>query len=217
MIEPEDIDAAPIICRETVAAGAPWGRQIRRGDILEIIDTHGQQAVDFLCFDAADPRDRYSATNTIKVQRLPYIGLGTILYSDRGNVLFTVVADSLGRHDTIYGCCSDANNRLRYGAPPGPNCYDNFRRILGQYGLDDTAIVANINFFMQVPIAGDRPVEVAADASPPGSRVALLAGRDVLAVLSNCPQMHNPCNGFNPTPIEIIIRRFEPGLMASNR
>ena len=192
---------------EVVPAGSPWGRVIRQGEVLEITDLHGQQAVDFLCFDASDPRDRYSATNTIKVQRRPFIGQGTILYSDRGEALFTVIDDTLGGHDTLYGCCSNANNRLRYGVPPGPNCYDNFRLILANFGLDESAIVANINFFMRVPIAGDQPVEVAADASPPGSRVMLRAERDALAVLSNCPQMHNPCNGYDPTPIKVVVRR----------
>lgn len=191
--------------QQTVPAGQPWGRIIRRGEVLDIIDLHGRQAVDFLCFDANDPRDRYSATNTIKVQESPFIDRGTILYSDRGEALFTVIADTLGRHDTLYGCCSNANNRLRYGAPPGPNCYDNFRAILAIFGLDESAIVANINFFMQVPIAGDQPVEVAADVSGPGSMVSLRAERDVLAVLSNCPQMHNPCNGYNPTAIGVVI------------
>jgi uncharacterized protein len=191
---------------EIVAAGRPWGRVIARGQSLQIIDLAGQQAVDFLCYDAADPGDRYSATNTIKVQKRPYIGLGSILYSDRGAALFTVVADTLGEHDTLYGCCSNANNRLRYGARPGPNCYDNFAEILRDFGLGESAIVANINFFMQVPLAGQGPVEVAADVSPPGGHVTLRAERDTLAVLSNCPQMHNPCNGYNPTPIRVIIR-----------
>lgn len=203
-------DGGSIVHRETVAAGQPWGRIIRRGEVLEIMDLAGQQAVDFLCFDADNPRDRYCASNTIKVQKRPFIGLGSVLYSDRGEPLFTVVADTLGNHDTLYGCCSNANNRLRYGAPPGPNCYDNFRAALGAFGLDESSIVANINFFMRVPVAGDRPVEVEADASPAGSRVALRAERNVLAVLSNCPQMHNPCNGYDPTPIGVVVHRSDP-------
>ena len=136
-----------ILYDEVVAPGRPWGRIVEAGHVLSIVDLQGQQAVDFLCYDAVDPGDRYSATNTIKVQKSPYIGLGTILYSDRGKPLFTVVADTLGKHDTLYGCCSDANNRLRYGAPPGPNCYSNFREVLGRFGLGESAIVANINFF----------------------------------------------------------------------
>ena len=145
--------------------------------------------------------------NTIKVQGNVYIQNGTVLYSDRGSALFTVVADTCGRHDTIYGCCSEANNFLRYGVRGTPSCYANFREILACFDLDERAIVGNINFFMQVPILPDGVAGVAADVSPPGSFVELRAEREVLAVLSNCPQMHNPCNGYNPTPIRAMIYR----------
>ena len=104
-----------VVLDETVPAGKPWGHAVRQGEILRLVDLEGQQAVDFLCFDAADPTDRYSTTNTIKVQGNIYIGNGTVLYSDRGAALFTIIADTCGRHDTIYGCCSEANNFLRYG------------------------------------------------------------------------------------------------------
>ena len=190
-----------------VPAGRPWGHLVRRGEILRLIDLEGQQAVDFLCFDAAEPADRYSAMNTIKVQGNIYVGGGTVLYSDRGAALFTVIEDTCGRHDTIYGCCSEANNYLRYGVRDTSSCYANFREILAQFGLDEQSIVANVNFFMSVPVLPDGGAGVADGVSPPGSLVELRAERDVLAVLSNCPQMHNPCNGYNPTPIRATIRR----------
>ena len=196
-----------VVVDQTVPAGRPWGRVVRRGEILRLVDLEGQQAVDFLCFDAADPADRYNATNTIKVQGNIYIGNGSVLYSDRGAALFTVVADTCGRHDTIYGCCSEANNFLRYGVRATPSCYANFREILARFGLDERAIVANVNFFMSVPVLPDGSAGIADGVSPPGSHVELRAERDVLAVLSNCPQMHNPCNGYRPTPIEAMVYR----------
>ncbi len=196
-----------VILDEIVPAKRPWGRLIRKGEVLRIIDLEGQQAVDFLCYDAADPSDRYSSMNTIKVQGHIYVGKGTVLYSDAGAALFTVIEDTLGRHDTIYGCCSAANNLLRYGVPGEHSCYANFQEILAQFGLGKEAIVSNVNFFMQVPVEDGGKAAIAADISPPGSFVELRADRDVLAVLSNCPQMHNPCNGYNPTPIRVIIRQ----------
>ena len=205
--EPMSAPPGSVAHDEIVAAGRPWGRLIARGQTLRIIDLHGQQAVDFLCFDAANPADRYSAANTLKVRQSAYIEPGIVLYSDAGHALFTLTADTMGRHDTIYGCCSNANNRLRYGAGPGPNCYDNFREILATFGLGDSAIVSNINFFMQVPIGPDGRIAVASGVSAPGNYVDLRAERDVLAVLSNCPQIHNPCNGFDPTPVRVIITR----------
>jgi hypothetical protein len=116
-----------------------------------------------------------------------------------------LVADSCGRHDTIYGCCSAANNRLRYGEEGPGSCYANFTEILGRFGLDRAAIVANVNFFMNVPVEGDGRLAIVDGISVPGSFVELRAARDVLAVLSNCPQVLNPCNGFNPSPIRVAV------------
>lgn len=197
--------SALVVADEIVAARRPWARVLRKGETLRLVDVDGQQAVDFLCFDADDPSDRYSATNTIKVRGNVYIGPGSVLYSDRGHPLLVVTTDTIGRHDTVYGCCSRPNNLLRYGKPGDGNCYDNFREALSWFGLDERSIVPNINFFMSVPINADGSAGVAADASPPGSMVELRAERDVLAVLSNCPQMLNPCNGFNPTPIRATV------------
>jgi uncharacterized protein len=194
-----------VVLDEIVPAGKPWGHAVRQGEILRLVDLEGQQAVDFLCFDAADPSDRYNATNTIKVQRNIYIGNDTVLYSDRGAKLFTIMADTCGRHDTIYGCCSEANNFLRYGVHDTPSCYANFREILARFKLDERSIVGNVNFFMSVPVLPDGSARVADGVSQPGSYVELRAERDVLAVLSNCPQLHNPCNGYNPTPIQAVI------------
>ena len=196
-----------IISDEVVPPGRPWGRVISKGEILRIIDLEGQQAVDFLCYDAADPTDRYSSMNTIKVQGNIFVQKGTILYSDLGNALFTVIADTCGRHDTLAGCCSEANNFLRYGVRNTPNCFANFLEILGKFGLGRNEIVSNINFFMHVPVESDGKMAIVDGLSRPGHFVELRAERDVLAVLSNCPQMHNPCNAYNPTPIGCIVRR----------
>lgn len=190
----------------TVPARAPWSRVVEAGQTLRIVDLYGQQAVDFLCFNAKDPADRYSSMNTIKVQGNLYVGLGTVLYSDRGVSLLTVTADTLGRHDTVYGCCSNENNKLRYGVTTTESCYSNFSGELEKHRLDRCAIVGNVNFFMQVPVMADGGAGVAADVSPPGSYVDLRAETDTLVVISNCPQMHNPCNGYNPTPIRVIVR-----------
>ncbi len=199
-----DPTAAPVL-DEIVAARQPWGGRVHKGQVLRITDLEGQQAVDFLCYDAADPAERYSATNTIKVQGRIFIEQGTVLYSDTGRALMTVVADTVGRHDTIYGCCSNPNNLLRYGVHTAESCYSNFETILARFGLDRSAIVSNVNFFMCVPVEPDGRAGVATSELQPGSYVELRAEREVIAVLSNCPQMHNPCNGYNPTPIRVTI------------
>ena len=192
---------------EIVPARQGWAHRVARGDTLVITDLEGQQAVDFLCFDADDPGDRYSATNTVKVQGNVYLGLGSVLYADSGRTLMTVIEDTIGRHDTIYGCCSIPNNRLRYGVETTESCYSNFETVLAPFGLGREAIVANVNWFMSVPILEGGSAGVAEATLQPGSKVALRADNDVLAALSNCPQMHNPCNGYNPTPIRVQVFR----------
>jgi len=188
-----------------IDAKQPWSGLVKRGQVLTIKDTHGQQAVDFLCYDADNTSDRYSATNTVKVQGNVYVGNGTVLYADSGKPLLTVIEDTVGRHDTIYGCCSNPNNKLRYDVETTESCYTNFTQELQKHGMDVTSIVPNVNWFMSVPVLGDGSAGVAEAALKPGSYVKLRAECNVLAVLSNCPQMHNPCNGFKPTPIEVWI------------
>ena len=188
-----------------VDAKQPWSGLVKRGQVLTIKDTHGQQAVDFLCYDADNTADRYSATNTVKVQGNVYVGNGTVLYADSGKPLLTVIEDTVGRHDTIYGCCSNPNNKLRYDVETTESCYTNFTQELQKHGMDVTSIVPNVNWFMSVPVLGDGSAGVAEAALKPGSFVKLRAECNVLAVLSNCPQMHNPCNGYDPTPIEVWI------------
>ena len=195
------------IHEEIVPAKHPWSGVIAAGDVLVLTDLEGQQAVDFLCYDAKNPADRYSATNTVKVQANVYVGLNTVLYADSGKPLMTVIEDTVGRHDTIYGCCSNPNNWLRYGIETTESCYSNFQKALAKRGLGDEAIVPNINWFMSVPVLEDGSARVANTELRPMNHVMLRAEMDVLAVLSNCPQIHNPCNGYNPTPIKVTVRR----------
>jgi hypothetical protein len=136
-----------------------------------------------------------------------FVDKGTVLYSDLGNALFTVIEDTCGHHDTIYGCCSEPNNFLRYGIRGTHSCFANFAEILVQFGLDRSYVVSNVNFFMSVPMAADRVAVNVDGHSKAGNHVDLRAERDVLAVLSNCPQMLNPCNAYNLTPIRAIIWR----------
>ena len=190
---------------EVVPEKSSWSGIVKKGQRLKIIDLEGQQAVDFLCYNNHDRSDRYSATNTVKVQGNVYVGLGSILYSDSGTPLLEVVEDTIGRHDTVYGCCSNPNNMLRYGVETTESCYTNFEAELAKLGMGKEAIVPNVNWFMSVPVLEDGSAGVDNVVQQPNSYVTLLAKTDALAVLSNCPQMHNPCNGYNPTKVKVEI------------
>ena len=189
-----------------IAARGSWSRRIERGGTLRIIDLEGCQAVDFLCYNADDPDDRYAAADTMKINETGiFLTSGTVLYSVGVTPLFTITADTCGKHDTIGGCCSNDLNAFRYGAAAGPNCRDNFLSELAKYGMGEKDMAANINFFMFVPVSADGEMDMGPSISKPGDYVDLRAEADVLAVLSNCPQINNSVNDYNPTPIQIVV------------
>ncbi|MEI6202310.1 MAG: DUF1989 domain-containing protein [Enhydrobacter sp.] len=190
---------------EIVPAGAPWTSIVRQGQVLRITDLEGQQAVDFLCYNAANPEERYHAPNTVKAAGSIFLTTGHTLYSDVARPMFVIVEDQFGGHDTIGGCCSAPSNQMLYGVANCPGCRENFLTGLGRHGLGRRDIVPNVNFFMRVPVTADGSAAVALGVSPPGCQVALRAEMDALAVISNCPQINNPCNNFNPTPIRVQI------------
>jgi urea carboxylase-associated protein 1 len=195
-----------IIENRIVPPNEHWGRVLRQGQRLRIVDLEGKQAVDFLCYNVEDPSERYNAADTMKYAGTIFLTSGHGIYSDMGRPLFTIVEDTCGRHDTIGGCCSAESNQLRYGVKDTPSCRQNFLRALAPFGLGKKDIVANLNWFMNVPVGADGVMGIVDGLSRPGDYVELRAEMDVLAVLSNCPQTHNPCNGFNPTPIRVIVR-----------
>jgi urea carboxylase-associated protein 1 len=190
----------------TIPAGGHWGRVLRPGQVLRIVDLEGRQAVDFLCYNAGDPGERYSAADTMKYAGTIFLTTGHGIYSDMGRRLLTIVEDTCGRHDTIGGCCSAESNELRYGVKDSPSCRQNFLRALEPFGLGKKDIVANLNWFMNVPVGPDGAMAIVDGLSKPGDHVDLRSEMDVLAVISNCPQTRNPCNGFQPTPIRVIVR-----------
>lgn len=197
-----------IVEDRVLPAGADWSATLEPGRVLRIVDLEGRQAVDFLCYDADDPADRYNAADTMKYAKNIYLTTGHGIYTTRARKLFTIVADTAGGHDTIGGCCSAASNRFRYGVENTPNCYDNFLRALARHGMGAHDIVANINFFMNVPVQADGTMGIVDGKSKVGDYVELRVEHRALAIISNCPQTHNPCNGFNPTPIRVVV--YEP-------
>ena len=190
-----------------IPAERAWSHVIKSGQTLRIIDSEGQQAVDALLYCTNHLEERYSAQDTLRTQGSAYIGLGTRLVSNRGRVMAKVTADSCGRHDTSAGCCSCESNAVRFGEATKYQhaCRENFILELARYGLGKRDIPANLNFFMNVPIDPSGNFTVVDGISAPGNYVDITMETDVLFVISNCPQVNNPCNGFIPTPIKVMI------------
>lgn len=198
-----------VVTDRVLAPGESWAKVVNVGEMVRVVDLEGKQAVDFLCYNAQDPSERYSAADTMKYAGTIFLTKGHGIYSDMGRALFNIVEDTCGRHDTIGGCCSAESNLLRYGVNDTPNCRDGFLRALEEFGLGKKDIVANLNFFMNVPVEPNGGMALAEGFSRPGDFVDLRAEMDVLAVVSNCPQTRNPVNAFNPTPIRLVV--WEPG------
>jgi urea carboxylase-associated protein 1 len=192
----------------TVPPRAPWSSVVRAGERLTITDLGGNQAVDCLIYDARDTAVRYSAQDTVHAQGGVFLTTGTVLLSNEHTPLVTVVEDTCGRHDTLGGACSKESNTLRYGQHTWSQhaCVENFLAEGLRHGLGKRDLVSNVNWFMNVPVEADGTLGIVDGISAPGLRVTLRAETDVLVLLSNCPQINNPCNGFDPTPVRITIQ-----------
>lgn len=196
-----------ILHDEVVPARAPWRHRVDAGQTLRIVDLQGNQAVDFLLYAAADDAERYSAQDTIAAQANIFLRTGSTLLSNDGRAMMTIAATSVEYHDTIGGACSCESNGLRYGhhTKAQHSCVDNFLEANLRDGRGKRDMVSNINFFMNVPVEPDGVLGIVDGISAPGLTVDLRADMDVIVVVSNCPQINNPCNGFDPTPVRMIV------------
>ncbi len=210
MIKVSELDVKNAVHKEVVPAGDYWMHKLRHGQTLRILDLEGNQAADTLFYSAKDPSERYSAMDTIREQGNVYLTAGTKLLSNRGNVMLEITADTCGRHDTLGGACATESNTVRYALEKRcmHACRDSYLLAVAQnekFGMTKRDITHNINFFMNVPVTADGGLTFADGISAPGKYVEMKAAMDVIVLISNCPQLNNPCNGYNPTPIEVII------------
>ena len=196
-----------VIHDEIVAARAPWSLVVAKGHTLRIVDLEGNQAVDCILYNAHDTDERYSSCETIVEQGNLFLNVGTRLYSNEGNVMMVLTADTCGNHDTSGGACSQESNTLRYGHHTKHQhaCVENFVIDHAQRGLGKRDMASNINWFMNVPVEEGGSLGIVDGLSAPGKYLDLRAEMDTLVAVSNCPQINNPCNAFHPTPVRMIV------------
>lgn len=199
-----------VLTDDIVPSGVPWMNIVSQGGLLRIVDLEGNQAVDTLFYNAAEPQEHYSAQDTIQAQGNIYLTTGSLLRSNRGRAMLEIVDDTCGRHDTLGGACSAESNTVRYALEKRHmhSCRDSFLLALarGDVGLGKRDLPSNVNFFMNVPVTPAGGLSFADGISAPGRYVELLALMDVRVLISNCPQLNNPCNGWDPTPVRVITR-----------
>jgi uncharacterized protein len=196
--------------RAVIPAGDYWVKTIAKDLVFRIVDLEGNQAADTLFFSATDPAERYSAVDTIREQGNVYLSTGTRLLSTECNVMLEIVADLVGQHDTLGGACATESNTVRYALEKRTMhaCRDSWLLAIAEHEdlkLTKRDITHNINFFMNVPVTPEGGLTFADGVSGPGKYVEMRAAMDVIALISNCPQLNNPCNGYNPTPLEVLI------------
>lgn len=196
--------------REVVEAGDYWLYKVNNGQTLRILDLDGNQAADTLFFNANDPTERYSAVDTIREQGNVYLTAGTVLMSTDCNPMLEITADTCGRHDTLGGACATESNTVRYSLEKKcmHACRDSWMLAIAEnpeFGLSKRDISHNINFFMNVPITSEGGLTFEDGISAPGKYVEMRAKMDVYVLISNCPQLNNPCNAYNPTPVEVVL------------
>lgn len=203
------LESDTVVLDQIADAFGPWSAVVKAGDLLTIVDLHGNQAVDTLVYAAHDHTIRYSAAATVVAQQNLFLTTGSVLRSDDSTALMTIVADEVGNHDTVGGACSQESNTLRYGHHTQHQhaCVENFLAEGSKWGLDKRDLVSNINFFMNVPVDADGTLGIVDGLSAPGKSLTLRAEIDTLVLVSNCPQINNPCNGFDPTAVRMIVTR----------
>ena len=210
MIKKSNLYQGAASYQKVIPAGGYWLHRVNYGQTFRIMDLEGNQAADTLFFNANDPSERYSATDTIREQGNVYLTLGSVLRSDLNRPMLTITADTVGRHDTLGGACAAESNSVRYALEKKSmhSCRDSYLLAIAEnphFGLTKRDISHNINFFMNVPVTSDGGLTFADGLSAPGKYVEMIANMDVLVLISNCPQLNNPCNAYNPTPIEVLI------------
>ena len=210
MLTESTLTPSNAIYRETIGAGDYYIGVVQAGQIFRILDLEGNQAADTLFFNASDPTERYSAMDTVREQGNVYLTSGSQLRSNFNNTMLEIVADTCGRHDTLGGACATESNTVRYDLEKRcmHACRDSWMLAIAEhpeYGISKRDISHNINFFMNVPITEDGGLTFADGISAPGKYVELRAAMDVVVLISNCPQLNNPCNGYNPTPVEYLV------------
>lgn len=204
------LNPSDAISRNIIDAGDYFIGEVKAGQTFRILDIHGNQAADTLFFNANKPELRYSASDTIREQGNVYLTTGSQLRSNNNEVMLEIVADTCGRHDTLGGACATESNTVRYNLEKRcmHACRDSWMLAIAenpQFGISKRDIGHNINFFMNVPITEDGGLTFEDGISAPGKYVEMHALVDVIVLISNCPQLNNPCNGYNPTPVEYLV------------
>ena len=170
--------------------------RLMQGQLVKVINTHGEQVVDTWAFNAADLTEHMSMEHS----RVHFLKLrpavGDTFITDRRQPILTLVEDtSPGAHDTVLAACDARRYELLGIEEYHDNCADNLDRGLLELGLDAPGISAPLNLFMNIPWTEDGRLTLEEPVSKPGDYVVLRAEVDAVIAFSACPQDILPING----------------------
>jgi uncharacterized protein YcgI (DUF1989 family) len=182
---------------------------MKKGQVMRIIDVEGQQVADLILYDPNNLKNPSSMNNTVLVNKNYKITKGHAFYSKFGDRMATIIEDTVGTNVVTGGFCNPGLNRQRYGIEGTHTCQANLTASMAKYGFTTADIEEGCwCAFMNVTYEPDGRLEIRAPISKPNDYLDMRADMDILVAFSNCPSEHNPCNGWNPTPLRVII--YEP-------
>jgi urea carboxylase-associated protein 1 len=202
--------AMHVLRDEEIAPAGYFATEVRKGQVLRIIDVEGQQVADLVAFNARNLSEKLSVMNTVNLNKQVFPRVGYVLYSDEANALMTIIADTCGFHDMLAGACSRYTNERRYGVKDTKNCRDNLAAALEPWGIGWKDVPFNMNVFMNCPIGSDGNWSIQVPKSKAGDHIDFRAEMDVIAAFSNCPQVYNACNGFRLKPLRALTYDYKP-------
>jgi urea carboxylase-associated protein 1 len=197
-----------VIYESTLPPAGKLAREIERGQILRVVDLEGRQVGDLVAFNKANLAEKFWISNTIRLNGTIYVTTGHVLYSELSNPMFTITADTCGRHDLLAGSCNAQIDKVRYGVDNHFGCVENFVAALAPYGIRREDVPMSLNLFMNCPVEATGAWTIATPVSKAGDYVEMRAEMDCIFALSNCPQDLNPCNDGALKPLKVVIYKM---------
>ncbi len=212
---PTPRDSAPVLAsdvihRETIPGGWYTTLKMKAGTALRLVNTAATPGVSLFAWNANDPSERYNSADTVKVQWTSELRKGRVLFSDMGRVLFSIIEDTTGAHDTIVGGSTPASNARKYGNPALRSTRENMLLAAGKHGLGLRDLAPVITFFAPVVVAKDGRLSWRDGFVTAGDFVDLRAELDLIVAISNCPHPLAPDREFAPGDIEVVVHALPP-------
>jgi uncharacterized protein YcgI (DUF1989 family) len=188
-----------------IAPQAGTGLIVKRGEWLRIIDPRGEQVSDLVSFAREDPSEWLSSGRTIDYANTIYVTTGHTLYSNRSRPMWTIMADTVGRHDFLLTPCSPETFTILYKTTAHhPSCFENLVTALAPFGILPDRIPTTLNVFMNVVIGADGELSILPPRSRAGDYLLLRAEMDMIVGVTACSAELSNNGSFKPIDVELL-------------